>query len=75
MDGDLWKLKKRTNKKCPDCGKPLSIRERDGKEMIVCSFCDFEEHIQAKRIRKKEPEEEKIVEPRKTFRPTVRRNQ
>jgi uncharacterized Zn finger protein (UPF0148 family) len=73
MSEDLWKLKKLTNKKCPDCNHPLSIRERDGKEIICCSFCEYSENQQAKRIRRKEEIEETIVEPRKPFRQVSKR--
>jgi len=75
MNEDLWKFKKTTNKRCSDCGRMLSIRERDGVEILHCSNCGYWEHSEAKRIRRKEPEEEKIVEPpRKQFRPVVRRS-
>lgn len=72
---DLWKFKKSTNKKCEDCGHPLQIREKDGKEVLVCSFCEYSESLQPRRVRRKEDIEELVVEPRKTYRPTVRRNQ
>jgi DNA-directed RNA polymerase subunit M/transcription elongation factor TFIIS len=58
MNGDLWKFKKTTSKKCPDCGRILSIREKDGKEMIHCSFCEYSELVEPKRIRRKEEEDD-----------------
>ena len=73
MEQDLWKFKKYTNLKCPDCLHSLSIRERDGKEMICCSFCDYSENQEAKRIRRKEEIEEPITEPRKQFRMVTKR--
>jgi DNA-directed RNA polymerase subunit M/transcription elongation factor TFIIS len=57
MGEDLWKLKKTTDKKCPDCGKPLQIRERGGKEIISCSFCGYSENLKPKRTRRKEDDE------------------
>ena len=54
MNADLGKLKKTTNKKCPDCGKPLQIRQFGDKEKLSCSFCEYEVSLQARRIRRKE---------------------
>ena len=74
MGKDLWKLKRSTDKKCPDCGRPLAIRERDGKEIICCSYCEYSETLQAKRIRRKTDEiEEPIIEPKRVSRGITRK--
>jgi DNA-directed RNA polymerase subunit M/transcription elongation factor TFIIS len=54
MNGNLGKLKKTTNKKCPDCGKPLQIRRYGEKEKLSCSYCEYEVPLQPRRIRRKE---------------------
>jgi DNA-directed RNA polymerase subunit M/transcription elongation factor TFIIS len=55
---DKGKLRKTTNKKCPDCGKPLEIRQFGSVEKITCSKCEYtEEDVQKQRFRKKEDDE------------------
>jgi DNA-directed RNA polymerase subunit M/transcription elongation factor TFIIS len=73
MEQDLWKFKKYSNLTCEDCGKNLQIRERDGKEIICCSSCDYSENKKVKRVRRKEDVEEPVVEPRRQFRPVTKR--
>jgi len=64
----IGRLKRSLNKKCPDCGKILQLRELnteqliDGekvkvaKDYILCSNpdCGYEEVVEAKRIRRQE---------------------
>lgn len=57
MKKDLGKLRKTTNKKCPDCGKPIQVRVSGEKEVLSCSHCDYEETIQKKRIRRREEDD------------------
>jgi DNA-directed RNA polymerase subunit M/transcription elongation factor TFIIS len=58
MNGDLGKLKKTTNKKCPDCGRPLQIRQLGDKVKLSCSYCEYEVSLQPRRIRRKDDDED-----------------
>jgi hypothetical protein len=73
MNDDLGKYIKTTQKICPDCEKRLELRQYGEKQKLVCPYCDFEEFVQVKRVRRKEEMDEPISEPRRNYRPTVRR--
>jgi hypothetical protein len=54
---DKGKLRKTTGKKCPNCGRPIQIREIKGRLLKVCYFCDYSEALQG-RVRSREKEED-----------------